>query len=166
MSGIRTLDDIRDRCFVDDITGCWLWRGAMAHATPSMRLPELDRTVGAGVAICVLTTGETPAPGVVWHRTCRSQLCVAPEHRQPGTRSTQMAFMLGVPKTSATKARIAASKRRRSKVTPEVVEEIRSSSESSVALAAKHGMSVTHACRIRRHEAHARIDGSVFGWRP
>lgn len=166
LGGIRSLEDIRQRCVVEDGTGCWLWKGAVAGTTPSMRIAALEASVGAGVAICFFTTGRRPEHGVVWHRTCTTQLCVCPAHRQAGTRKTQMAFQEGIAIRPAHRARIAATKRARSRLTVELVEHIRSSEATGIAVAREVGISVSHACRIRRREAWHRTDGSVFGWRP
>ena len=45
--GVRTITDLQDRCIVDDITGCWLWRAARdSNGTPSLQYPPLGRVVG------------------------------------------------------------------------------------------------------------------------
>lgn len=164
MSGIRTLEDMRQRCHVDDETGCWLWRMAVANTTPSMRLPALGRTVAAGVAICFLTTDALPAPGVIWHRidTCRSMLCVCPAHRTAGTQLSKMAFMRGTKKPPLTKVRMAAARRAHSVVTEAIVADIRSSKLTGTELAGKHGISVSHACRIKRNTARRPLGVSAF----
>lgn len=162
MSGIRTIKDLLDRCRVDAETGCWIWTGAVANTTPSMRIPALGRTVGAGVAICFLTTGKLPDDGVIWHRTCRTKFCVCPSHRTPGSRGSQMDFQRGQPKPLLVRARIAAARRAHSDVPESAIEEIRSSTETGLALAARLGISHTHVCRIRRHEARCSFGMSAF----
>lgn len=167
MSGIRTLADLRDRCVVDEITGCWLWHGALCGSTPSMRIPALGRNVGAGIAICYLTTGKEPEAGVVWHRTCRTITCACPEHRMAGTRKTQMAFMSEIAKSPLTRGRIARARRAQSPISDEVVLDIRNGEGTGSEMAAKHGISITHACRIRRQETRRPIGVSAFSsWGP
>jgi len=44
MNGVRTIEDLRLRCVVDEITGCWLWRGAFTQGVGAVWLPELGKT--------------------------------------------------------------------------------------------------------------------------
>lgn len=165
LGGIRTLLDLRDRCRFDELSDCWIWSGAVTNGSPCMRLPGIGRTVGAGVAICFLVTGNEPEPGTVWHRTCRTKLCVCPDHRQIGDRKSQMAFSRGVPKPPGVRMRIALTKRATSTVTDEMVDDILSSNLTALELAAKHGISHTHVCRILRRETRRELGVSVFsGW--
>lgn len=57
--GIRTADDLRARCWIDDDTGCWHWRGAVdLNGIPSMWLPALRRRTSLGVVAAVLATDQ------------------------------------------------------------------------------------------------------------
>lgn len=167
--GIRTITDLRDRCIVDEDAPngqrCWVWGGAYsANGQPCLWLPALGRRVTLGVAACVLRTGKPPAAGVVWHCTCTTPSCANPFHRAPGNRSTQMRAA-GIKRDAVTRARIAASKRAQSRLTPDDVNAIRASSEPLRVVAERHGISTSYASLIRRGERwpHGHLQGfSVF----
>ncbi|MBI5259801.1 MAG: hypothetical protein HY855_25095 [Burkholderiales bacterium] len=149
LAGIHSVDDIKDRCTVDDITGCWVWRGARdAKDRPSMWLPALRRTTSLGLAICVLSTGFMPDPGVYWHCVCETRDCANPAHRRAGTRSSQM-LAAKVTQTPATRARIAATKRKASRLSEADVEHIRTGGLSLKEISAVYGICISYACDLR-----------------
>jgi hypothetical protein len=151
-SGIRTLADLKGRCRIDDETGCWRWAaGADGSGRPSLWLPALGRRVTLGIAICVLRTGNAPAPGVSWHCTCATPNCANPAHRVAGNRSSQMRAAK-LTRDAVTRARIAACKRAKSKLPDEAADDIRRSSEPLRVVAERHGISISHASNIRRCE--------------
>ncbi len=151
-TGIRAIEDLRDRCWVDDITGCWHWKGGQPGRAPCLRLPDLDgRTTSIGAAICYLSTGSLPKRGQVWHVKCGSRFCANPEHRKCGTRRTQMLAAKYVP-TPLTIAKISATKRQASGLTDEIVAGIREAEGPLSEIAARFGVSISHASRIRRLE--------------
>lgn len=163
-SGIRTLDDIRQRCVMDDITECWQWRGGHAiDGSPSIWFPPLGKRTTAGVILCWLLTGETPRPGVVWHRTCDSVGCCSPFHRKAGTRKSQMRNAK-VKCSLGHRAKIAQTKRAASLLADEHCQAIRQSSETLDTLAMRYGISRSHASRIRRGELRAQTvrGSSIF----
>lgn len=170
MSGVRTIDDLRLRCRIDEETGCWRFGKATrsAHA-PGVRLAALDqRMVTIGVAICFLKTGKLPAKGIFWHCTCSTSHCANPEHRKAGTRKTQMLQAQYRP-SALTLARIASTKRARSKLSDEAIAAIRSSTATLKDLAQRFGVSPSHISRIRLGQTWretAAPAASVFTWRP
>ena len=88
--GIRTLEDLKDRCFVDEDTGCWLWRAALSAGQPKIWVPpgvlsEAGSVMPAGRAAWLLAGKEARSDQVVY-RTCGCQECVAPEHGEACTR--------------------------------------------------------------------------------
>lgn len=101
-SGVRTLEDIKQRCVIDDETGCWLWRGAMSsrgsrrNGVPTLRvwmpdgLPGSERPTlaTAARAAWLLSGREIQAGHVVWRRNCACSECVNPEHGAASARST------------------------------------------------------------------------------
>lgn len=154
MAGIRTIADIKDRCVIDDITGCWNWAGARNDSgTPVLWFPELRKRISIGIALCVLTTGERPAKGKMWLPVCRNQCCGNPEHRKPGTAKQRSSK---AKKSPAHTAKMTAAVRRRSKVTEEIVAAIRASDRTLAEESAIHGISASQAGRIRRWD----------NWRP
>ena len=51
--GVYTMDDVKDRCKVDDLTGCWIWGMSSAE--------RLRRTfVRAGVAVSDVAPSSGP----------------------------------------------------------------------------------------------------------
>ncbi|RYE04906.1 MAG: hypothetical protein EOP33_08185 [Rickettsiaceae bacterium] len=72
--GIVTIEDLRQRCRVDEDTGCWQYgKATRSNHAPGVRLNALDQQmVSLGTAIAVLTTGERPRKGIFWHVTCPS----------------------------------------------------------------------------------------------
>lgn len=41
---MKTIEEVRDRCRVDEITGCWVWTGAMSGGIPRIYAPDLLAT--------------------------------------------------------------------------------------------------------------------------
>ncbi len=65
---IRTLEDLRGRCVIDDITGCWNWGGTYHGKLPTARvcagvggLQEKSRNMSAMRAAWILA-GKDVAP--------------------------------------------------------------------------------------------------------
>jgi hypothetical protein len=150
LGGVRTIEDLMGRCRVDEITGCWHWAcGRDGGGQPTLWLPALRQTVSLGVAICMLRTGKRPMRGVAWHCTCETRHCANPAHRKPGNRSTQM-LAANLQRDAVTRSRMAAARRRKSKLSDEAVAEIRASTEFLRVVAERHGISMSHASNIRR----------------
>lgn len=147
--GIRTLEDLKDRCFVDEDTGCWIYRGGALKSGEKIWIPQLQQVVGLGVAICFLKTGKLPKTGVVWHSLCMVPWCANPEHRKAGTRSTQM-LAAGLVRSPMQRMKMSKNRRDLSLLTEAQAQEIRESSETVVALAAKYGVSRGTVSNIRR----------------
>ena len=166
--GIRTAEDLRGRCWVDDDTGCWHWRGARSHDAPAVCLPGHGRACGLGRVIGYLKTGTLPPPGVFWSCICATKHCANPAHRAPGTRSAAM--KRAIPKRGpAFVARVQAAKRAASTIcTPEIAAAIRASDEPCAALGLRYGMSGAMAWKIKRGLAWLPTlpAASVFSWRP
>lgn len=93
---IRTLEDLRGRCVIDDITGCWNWGGTYHGKLPTARvcagvggLQEKSRNMSAMRAAWILA-GKDVAPGQnVYHAVgCKhscSRSCVNPDHLAAGS---------------------------------------------------------------------------------
>jgi hypothetical protein len=166
--GIHTLADYRGRFRIDDLTGCWHWPHARANNEPYLWLPVLGRRTTLGVAICVLTTGKTPEPGVYWHVTCETPHCGNPRHRKPGTRSEQM-LAAKLHRNALSRAKSAAGRAYTSRVSLEAANAIRCSTEPLRVIAERHGISVQYACDIRngkKRRPMGATGSSAFTWRP
>ena len=156
MTGIRTIEDLKDRCTVDEDTGCWEWAGALtATNRPSMWIPAIGRVGSVGTLLSMIKTGSRPPKGKCWVPTCLNTLCVSEAHRKLGTFS-ELQKVTRPKLTALHKARIAQGRRKASKVTsPEAAEDIRTSEETLAVLSLRHGMSPSMVSKIRRQEAWA-----------
>lgn len=169
MSGIRTIADLKDRCLVDDITGCWVVGKSQTARRGLARvwLPALARSLTPGAAIAFLTTGSLPMRGVAWHRTCQTLGCANPAHRTKGTRKSQM-DAAKVKRSPLQRARIAKAKRAASKnVSEGIAALIRASTEPTAVLARRYDLSEGQVRRIRRQEQWKPVGVSAFSsWSP
>lgn len=167
--GIRTVDDLKDRCWIDEITECWHWReGRDTARVPKAWLPAAKRVVSLGTVIGWLAKGEIPPKGRFWHVHCETANCCNPGHRREGGRSEQMRAAK-IKRTGVTVARIRETKRAASDLSQESAEQIRASSETLGVLAQRFGISVSYAGRVRSGECRSSaglMTSSVFNWRP
>ncbi len=170
MSGVNCIADLKDRCRVDDITGCWHWGGALTQGRPpSLRFPPLgNRVLTLGAVIGFFRTGEGPSPGVYWVVTCGTLNCANPAHRKAGDRAFQMGLIAkGKPIKPLHRQRITASRRKGSKLTDEQVADILHTDDRLQDAAARHGISLTYVSKIRRGEKRVAMvapGASVFAW--
>lgn len=89
--GVHCIDDIKARCFIDPVTGCWEWRWAFntdarANPTPVVWSPGSGRIVSAVRLSYELSRGKPSSAAMVW-RTCLCRACVNPEHLRAGSRA-------------------------------------------------------------------------------
>ena len=166
-SGIRSLDDLKDRCRIDEETGCWIWAGAAnADGQATVWVPALRKTTSLGSAISLLTTGRPTRGGLFMRPVCGRKLCANPEHRQLATQSTAMRAARPT-LDPLHRAKISASMRARSRLKPEDVEAIRASDATDVALGERFRVDNTTISNIRCGRTWRDSSGaSVFNWRP
>lgn len=163
MSGIRTMADLLDRCVVDELTGCWRYRGSKsAHGEPKIWSAAIGQSVTVGTLIALFTTGERPEPGVVWRRMCETSCCANPAHRKKSDRHTASRAS-SAEKSPLHRARISATKRAQSKHCNEAIAAaIRASTETLRVLSERYGMSIESCSDIRRLEQWKPVGVSVF----
>lgn len=150
------LSRLKGRCYIDPITGCWLWKGATSMSnggtTEQPHVYSTDYTKDPSGATKTVQTGNRAAwhahtgkPIPAGHRVykaacCSHNLCINPAHMACGTntdwgRSVQAkGIWRGVP------ARINASRitgKKRAKITRAMALEIINSEETGIALAAR-----------------------------
>lgn len=87
--GVRTLEDLKLRCRVDELTGCWIWLGGhggrnggvpMTHVSAGV-LCESRATMSAMRAAWLLSGREIEPGKLVYRRfTCKSPSCCNVEH--------------------------------------------------------------------------------------
>ena len=171
LGGIRTLDDIMARCWVDEDTGCWHWRGSRktASGSPSMWLPAIGRASTISQALCLMLKGRQLEKGEHVRWKCVTPYCGNPEHNKFITLSTLRKRQAG--KRSATfRAKISFTCRSNSSITDEAIASIRASDLTSQELADIHGISKSYVNKLRAYSRRVPFDAapqaSVFNWRP
>lgn len=108
--GVRTLEDIRLRCYVDPITDCWHWRMQMDGTCGRVNtvLDGKRRNTTARRAAVILSGRAVQAHQAVWRAVCcESEDCCNPEHASVGSRK-QMVKHLAFRGTYRTPAHAAA----------------------------------------------------------
>lgn len=147
-----TLEAILERCIEDG--DCLIWQGAMSHGTrPTARIDGTRKTVGVRRLLLELN-GIDPGRNRVFP-TCGNQACLNHEHLKPMKHAAMLklvARQTGYARSVTRNAKIAASKRKRSPLTPEMVAEIRSSPESGRAVARRLGLCQATVQAIRAHD--------------
>lgn len=144
------LERVRARCI--EIGDCWEWQGAMQScgATPTMR-------VGGnviGVRRLLLQQAGVDVEGKTCTYKCGNKLCVNPDHLQAIGRSKlsrrnakEMKHSLNVLR----RARLAERARAHSKLTRQLVEEIRAAEGRQADIAARYGVSQSLVSAIKRN---------------
>lgn len=164
--GITTTQDLRDRCWVDEDTGCWHWRGGRSMGRPNMWFVPLGRTASLSQVIGHLKTGKPLRKGLLCYATCTTPNCANPEHRKVGTRQGQASVLVAQGRLAKSpQVRALMSRRRRTRVlTDEAVAQIRASTKSCKDEAAERGVSISLVSLIRRNKARATVvpGASVF----
>jgi len=96
-SGVYDIDDLKERCEVDEDTGCWIWRLALScnkdsgdACEPRVFMPagvmQARRTIMSGPRASWLLSGRKIKAGQLVWRTCMNNACLAPDHLQAGTK--------------------------------------------------------------------------------
>lgn len=110
---MRTVLEVKSRCFVEDDSACWLWRGAISGSLPRIYGPDHTATKAALTlalkstpkadhaeieAAFAVVMASQPGRRAVWHMenskalpkgwrvygTCSDDLCLNPEHAAAG----------------------------------------------------------------------------------
>jgi hypothetical protein len=163
------VDQIKSRCAVDDITQCWIWKGALSSSnggtTQQPRVYAVDFTLDPSGKTKTVQTGNRAAwhahtgkPIPEGHRVfkshrCTNGLCVNPAHLACGTTEVwgRAIAAKGVWKSQQTRIRAnRAIGRARSCITPELIREIQTSTETGQQLAARLNIGRTIVSRVRR----------------
>lgn len=175
------LDTIKNRCHIDEITGCWTWRGATTASngglTQTPRAWGVDYTREPAGTLKTVQTGNRAA----WHaftglpipkghrvyknRLCTNGLCVNPEHLACGTDSQwgDVVAKKGIWKNSSRRIKAnRATGRKSAHVTPETLAIIQYSEKTGLALAVELGIGASVISRARRGEMKSLQAGNVF----
>lgn len=172
LGSVRDVESLRGRCVMGS-NGCWHLRTSQGRPMPRDQRHMVwvygrGPTTATRAAWIVAGKGE-PKRGQVVFRNCDSYDCVNPAHLRCGGKSehgkaiSRRGFLRGtLRRTEATRA---AGVRRR-KVSDELVQWIRESSQASAAAAHGAGVATSYVISIRAGKS--RVDGvagrSVFNW--
>jgi hypothetical protein len=132
-----------------DDAGCAVWRFSCSNGHPAMR--QDGKAVLVRRAIWQDKHGDIE-PGKIIRMTCETIGCVHPDHMQLTTyqRLAKQLGSLGLMSGPVRSAKIAATKRAKyAKLTPDAVQEIRTSEETGRAMAKKFNVDEKHISRIR-----------------
>ena len=157
-----TLDDIKGRCKIVD--GHWLWAGACSDGWPRIAAPEFTRHDGRKTSQHgrravwhVINRQPIPAGWRVFG-TCEERTCINPEHivceptAKWGKRVANSGKWRGLAER-ITKVRAAG--RKRSHLTPDLIEAILASPKTGQALTVELGLSRTVISKARCGKATA-----------
>jgi len=132
---------------VDDGCGCLEWGRYCIHGVyPAAKIA--GRTWYVRRLLWALTRGREVPSGMDVCASCDTPLCVHPDHlvlRRPSSRSA------GVPKSAHHRMATALAMRSRSKLTGEMVRDIRASDEANAVLDQRYGLFSGHVAKIRAH---------------
>lgn len=165
LGGIRTLEDVRLRCYVDPRSDCWHWRLHFSRGRSCcMWVIDGIEYKGTAARAAWVLSGFKLEPGWVVSRRrsiCESEDCCNPAHHRAGpkgkvlpklTPEQRVAHRIGVTRES----------RRRSKLSMEVALQIRQSDAKVLDEAAKWGVAPSTISQIRRGETwRAGLSGGV-----
>jgi len=153
-----TLDDIKDRCHIDD-DGHWIWKGALSEGKwPRIYAPDHTKEGSPMVtqtgrrAVWHVSTGK-PIPNS-WRvfGTCEVDCCLNPKHMKCGSTQEWGAQVSKAGIHSGSVRRSVAGRqagRKCSVLTPETYQEIIGSNETGLALAARLGVSKQTVSKAR-----------------
>jgi hypothetical protein len=157
--GIRTLNDIRDRCRVVD--GHWIWVGAVSKGQARVWAPDITnggemRSQPGPRAVWHAKTGEPIPKGMRVFCNCSEPRCINPEHIVCRTPEEQGGHVAASGKLKGLLTKIVANRKinqKRSKVTPEALDLILYSDLTGQEVSAETGICRSTISRIRRGES-------------
>jgi len=174
--GVKCLETLKDRCYVDQHTDCWHWKLSTRFGAPIVHVYKLDGTTtvmrGRRAAMYLSTGKDLKSGQVAFARLeCTSLDCVNPAHTTTGNRNALGAYLRKsgraklTPQAKANRT-LAARCRCGTKLSIEIAREIRLSTETQMALAKKYGVPQSRIYEIRAGHAWKEVipATSVFDW--
>lgn len=156
LGSVRTIDDVRDRCVIDQETQCWHLRMRLTgKPAPQGRTPRLYLYGIGGVsatrAVWELVHGKPMPNGRRAVHKCQSHDCCNPEHIRAMIHSDAQRYIVGkwCDMSPARKASLRKLQLQRRRLSLEQLAEIRHSAESSASIARKFGVSTTTIWAVR-----------------
>ena len=180
LGGVRTVECLRQRSYIDEHTGCWRWRLSLTKGVAFIHFvaPDTGKRIkarGRRVALYLATGKDLPKGQFAFARMCcEHDDCVNPDHVRSGNKRAFVQWMSSTGRIgggrSAEASRAIWDKRGR-KLTPEMVADIRSTDENTHAVAKRLGVSQCAVWQCRKGKTHKHVPigeraASVFTWRP
>lgn len=174
LGGIRSVKDIRDRCKVDDETGCWIWSLSFYENAPriNFKLNGKRYSMRGRRAAQTVKTGKIVDPKMICYGLdkCHNS-CVNPAHIKVGPKEEFGKALSKSGKLKNVPNKVAAAKKAHSvnnKLTEDQVRIIRMTDRSSRELAEEFGVHRGHIQNIRRgrYWRQGAANSSVFNWMP
>lgn len=154
--GVRTLAGMKDRCVINDETGCWEWQQTADVHTggtlPRVWLADLNKCTTAMRGAWMLAGRRPLRKGEVIWRTCRNGLCCNPDHLKAGTKAQWGAWAHDQGHLRGDPVRAATARARRlaaSPVTMETAQWARESQQFGADVAHALGVTASVVSRIR-----------------
>lgn len=175
LGGVRTLDDLMARCYVDPDTHCWHWRGAMQKRgngteEPRVWLADDRKTATVSRAAWKLAGKRALRKGETVWRRCLCDCCGNPAHMMAGTKAqwgawvSEKGYLQGRPERAAINRRTKIESGQ-AKLTPELAQWANESPQLGVDVAWALGVSATTVSRARLRQTWAPVVpvASIFG---
>ncbi|MFN3303147.1 MAG: hypothetical protein ACK44A_05435 [Roseateles sp.] len=169
--GVRTLEDVRQRCVINEVTTCWHLRHADGRPLSRTRphklwFAALERAVSVPRLVHLLAHPDAPVAERHW-RTCNSYDCANPDHVRSGTAQQEKAWRVEAGRTTSPGHRAAAQRNAltRSVLTPELRQWLVESTQSHVDVAHGLGIDRKRAQQLRASSARMAArqkPGSIF----
>lgn len=90
---VESLDELKLRCRIDDVTGCWIWSGAVKSRNTWPQpvtwwvSPDGKGEITQTRRVAWMLSGKRIPDGRIVFRCCDNPLCVNPKHANVGTRA-------------------------------------------------------------------------------
>jgi len=140
-----TIDRFNDKYIPVTECGCWVWLGAIRGENNYGAMRINKRTIGAHRVSYMIHHGNIPDEMQVLHK-CDNRLCVNPEHLYAGNQKQNIRDMYNRGRNVYTGNK--GTKHPSSKITEDIVIEIRLSKLSEKELCEKYKLSRSHVSRI------------------
>lgn len=172
--GIWSLKDLKDRCYIEPETACWIWRMSFNHGVPNVTFRidgKRQQMRGKRAAKCLEKRKVLGSEIECWGVVGCSVACVNPAHVIAGTPKERGEYISKHKLQTNVGSRLVAAKiggMARRKLTQEQVDSIRESDETTVALARRFNVSryAIYAVKIYKNWRGSAQNNSVFSWRP
>lgn len=159
---MSALERIKGSCHIDEITGCWIWMGALSagryprvHAANLSKGGVMQVQTGARAVWQASTGKPIPQGHRVYHASCTNERCICPAHLACGPTTEWGKALSKQGKWKGQAKRISANRaigRKRSVVSLDALRDIQASDETGRAMALRLGLNESVVSKARRGE--------------